>query len=175
MRTRTRIKVIQDWKPFKRHMTKKRRELLEKLELGVGDHLDPKDGVCVMEALAYITGQKFTDHPVCVSGTITAYLIEVNDEAGTIARQKLKDLIPTIMHTAPTERRVVEKPVWGTDKMVKVVEERQVGGYRNPDYFAAEKARRRLLNEAQGKDENGYYTVETALELVPKLVKLGKF
>ena len=47
---------------------------LETLELKVGAHSSPNDGMCVMEAVAYIAREPWSDHPVCVSPAIASFM-----------------------------------------------------------------------------------------------------
>lgn len=40
---------------------------LDTLTLAKGSHLDPTKGACLLEATALFAGERFTDHPPCVS------------------------------------------------------------------------------------------------------------
>ncbi len=75
---------------------------IDKIELQSGAHPAAKDGLCVMEAVAYIAREQHSDHPVCVSPVIAAFLRSWNDALSTDDRQKLKPLIPVVMDTAST-------------------------------------------------------------------------
>ena len=46
---------------------------------GTGKHLTPDDGMCVMEAVAYVAGEPHTDRPKCASPVISAFLRFWND------------------------------------------------------------------------------------------------
>ena len=46
---------------------------LQHLKLESGKHHQPEDGMCWMEAIAFATGEDFTDHPECVSPVIAAF------------------------------------------------------------------------------------------------------
>ncbi|NDD84081.1 hypothetical protein EBZ38_07380 [bacterium] len=74
-----------------------------------GKHSGPTEGACVMEAISYIAGEPWSDHPECVSLVIGAFLRSWNDNLPTDAdRDRLmKPLIPKIINTRST--LVVEK------------------------------------------------------------------
>jgi hypothetical protein len=79
--------------------------LLEKLgPLKNGCHSGPTEGACVMEAVAYIAGEKWSDHPECVSPVIGVFLRSWNDGMPTDADRDrlLKPLIPKIINTRST-------------------------------------------------------------------------
>ena len=79
-------------------------EILEKLTLGSGSHSGPDEGFCVMEAVAYIAGEPFSDHPVCACPVITSFLVTWNDGLPDNATRDrlLKPLIPQIVGTRST-------------------------------------------------------------------------
>ena len=52
---------------------------LDKLVLDSGGHDSWEKGACVMEAVAYVAGEPFSDHPACASQVITDFLISWND------------------------------------------------------------------------------------------------
>src|SRR5215471_5245065 len=72
---------------------------LDTLRLSAGAH--EEDGeFCVMEAVAYVAGESWTDSPVCVSQVVASFLRTWNDQLGDDDRQKLKPLIPRLIGTA---------------------------------------------------------------------------
>jgi len=75
--------------------------LLERLTLSNGSHEDREDGVCAMEAAAYIAGEPHSDHPTCVSPVITSFMINWNDSLPDDAERDrlLKPLIPLTLNT----------------------------------------------------------------------------
>ena len=101
---------------IKRKFTKEMANKLRGLKILIGGHQgipgsNGRPQVCVMEALAYITGQEVDDAPICVSPTITALMIEINDRTESDRkRNQLKKLIPTIMGTRPIE---AQENKWG--------------------------------------------------------------
>jgi len=86
-------------------------DALEKLgPLKSGSHSGPHAGACVMEAVAFIAGEQWSDHPQCVSPVIGAFLRSWNDSLPTDEDRErlLKPLIPKVINTradAATEGR----------------------------------------------------------------------
>jgi len=76
--------------------------LLDSLELASGRHADWEDGACVMEAVAYVAGEPWSDHPKCASPIITSLLIGWNDALPDDQRQILKPYIPKLVSTRGT-------------------------------------------------------------------------
>ena len=74
---------------------------LKNIHLAKGYHRTKIPGEwCLMEAAAYIAGESWTDHPVCVSTVLTAYGITLNDSWDDDQRQKLIPFIPRLLGTA---------------------------------------------------------------------------
>jgi hypothetical protein len=82
-------------------MTKEqRRELdLDKLVLASGSHKSPKDGFCVMEAVAFVAGEPHSDNPQCASRVIGAFLRRWNDDLDDAGRQMLRPYILRLVGT----------------------------------------------------------------------------
>src|SRR6185312_6688031 len=66
-----------------------------------GSHEDREDGVCAMEAAAYIAGEEHSDHPACVSPVITRFMVNWNDSLPDDATRDrlLKPLLPLVIGT----------------------------------------------------------------------------
>lgn len=75
--------------------------LLDTITLSHGKHDNREDGVCAMEAVAYIAGEPHSDHPACASKLITGILINRNDSLPDNASRDLwlKDLLPRVVGT----------------------------------------------------------------------------
>src|SRR5271155_2475397 len=71
---------------------------LETLHLECGSH-PPNDEkqMCVMEAVAYIAGESWSDSPECASPVISAFLRSYNDSVSGEFRQTLKQYIPRLI------------------------------------------------------------------------------
>src|SRR6516162_7899389 len=73
---------------------------LETLILATGAHNDRSDGLCLLEAVAWWSGETHTDHPACVSPILGAYGRAINDLLPPAKRQQLRQLIPLLPGTA---------------------------------------------------------------------------
>jgi len=75
------------------------RELdLESLKLESGSHSD-QTAMCVMEAVAYVAGEPWSDHPQCVCPIIASFLRRWNDDLDDAGRQRLKPYIARVIET----------------------------------------------------------------------------
>jgi hypothetical protein len=70
------------------------------IELKQGNHDTRADGMCLMEAVAYLVGEEHTDHPKCVDQVLGSYGRALNDTLPTTRRQELLALIPSLPGTA---------------------------------------------------------------------------
>jgi len=72
--------------------------------IGHGSHQSFDDGYCVMEAVAYVAGEKFSDQPKCCCPVISAFLRAWNDDLATDADRDrlLKPLVPRLVGTRST-------------------------------------------------------------------------
>jgi hypothetical protein len=75
---------------------------LSALVLQVGAHTSPSDGMCIMEAAAYLAGQPHSDSPPCVMPAIGSFLRSWNDTGGNEIRQQIRRYVPLILGTAGT-------------------------------------------------------------------------
>lgn len=73
---------------------------IESLTLAKGAHNSFEAGACVMEAVSYIAGEPWSDHPKCVSPVLGAYARSLNDRLDDSDRQILKQYIPQLIGTA---------------------------------------------------------------------------
>jgi hypothetical protein len=65
----------------------------------------------VMEAVAYVAGEPFSDHPECASPVITSFLVSWNDAMNDVDRQMLKPYIVRVVGTR-TGKRHEEQRAW---------------------------------------------------------------
>ncbi|MEZ5421018.1 MAG: hypothetical protein R2708_27265, partial [Vicinamibacterales bacterium] len=76
--------------------------------LSAGGHHGPDDGMCVMEAVAFVAGEPWSDHPACACPVIGAFLRAWNDGLPDDERDRLlRPLIPRLINTRST--RAVEQ------------------------------------------------------------------
>ncbi|MFF0250640.1 hypothetical protein [Streptosporangium sandarakinum] len=73
---------------------------LAAVTLTPGDHSTREDGVCLLEAAAWIAGEPHSDEPRCVSPVLTTYGRQLNDALPDDKRQLLRPLIPLMIGTA---------------------------------------------------------------------------
>ena len=81
-------------------ITPDRAKLLPLIHLASGSHDTPEDGVCLLEAAAYLAGEPHSDHPCCVSPVLGAAGRALNDVLPDARRQALTLLLPSIIGTA---------------------------------------------------------------------------
>src|ERR1041385_8445030 len=67
--------------------------------------------MCVMEAVSYVAGEPFTDHPACASPTIAAFMRSWNDRLNNDDRQKLKPWIARLVGSRGTPE-IEERRKW---------------------------------------------------------------
>lgn len=76
------------------------RTLPKGFRLSAGIH-EPGPEMCVMEAVAWLAGEGWTDTPDCVARTLQRYTIALNDSAPDAVRQRLLDYVPMLVGTGP--------------------------------------------------------------------------
>jgi hypothetical protein len=70
------------------------------INLKKGGHKSAEEGMCLLEAVSYVAGEPFSDHPPCVDPVLGAYGRTVNDWMTDEERQLLVPLIPKLVGTA---------------------------------------------------------------------------
>ena len=71
-----------------------------RLRLEGGSHQSPDEGVCLMEAVAWLACEPHTDHPDCTCPVLGAFGRGLNDCLDVERRQRLKPFIPALVGTA---------------------------------------------------------------------------
>ena len=71
-----------------------------RLRLEGGSHQSPDEGVCLMEAVAWLACEPHTDHPDCTCPVLGAFGRGLNDCLDVERRQRLKPFIPELVGTA---------------------------------------------------------------------------
>src|SRR5437867_4486622 len=83
---------------------------LNDIQLAAGAHHDFSDGLCVMEAVAYVASEPFSDHPECASKVLGAFMRQWNDDLPSDERTRLlKPLIPKLIGTAASDEVEVRR------------------------------------------------------------------
>ena len=83
---------------------------LSVFKLSKGSHDSPEEGVCAMEAVAWLEGLPHSDHPKCTCPVIAAYVRSLNDDCSTDElRQKLISYLPKLVGTVGTKDDELER------------------------------------------------------------------
>jgi hypothetical protein len=65
--------------------------------LSRGKHRSPRTGACFMEFASLLAGERWSDHPACTHPLLAAVARHVNDHTSDAGRQRLADLIPSVI------------------------------------------------------------------------------
>ena len=90
--------------------------------IGSGKHDSISDGLCIMEAVAYVSGNTWTDHPSCACPVISAFLRIWNDGLPNDEERDrlLKSLIPKLVGTRSTVATEKRRAVMVADWYIRV-------------------------------------------------------
>jgi hypothetical protein len=80
-------------------MELKLRKLPEGLKLAAGAHTSPEHGMCVMEAVAFVAGERHSDSPECASPILASFLRAWNDGLPDDQRQRLLPYVERLVGT----------------------------------------------------------------------------
>jgi hypothetical protein len=94
---------------------------LELITLAHGAHNSRSEGVCAMEAAAWLAGREHTDHPQCVSPVIGGFVRYWNDALPTDEDRNrlLKPLLPIILETKTSSKAEVERAWMAIDWLAR--------------------------------------------------------
>jgi hypothetical protein len=86
-----------------------------------GSHEDFETGACIMEAVAYVTGEPWSDHPACACPVITTFMISWNDAllSDEERTRLLLPLIPKIVGTRGSEALESRRATMAADWLVR--------------------------------------------------------
>jgi hypothetical protein len=102
-------------------MAKNMRTLnMDSLILKVGAHEASSHEMCIMEAVAYVAGEPWSDHPQCASPVIAAFLRNYNDSVSVEVRQTLKPFIFRLVGTAASPEIEDRRALMAADWLVRV-------------------------------------------------------
>jgi hypothetical protein len=65
--------------------------------LSPGKHRSPRTGACFMELASLLAGERWSDHPACTHPLLAALARHVNDHTSDAGRQRLTELIPSVI------------------------------------------------------------------------------
>lgn len=90
------------------------------ISLSYGSHPQREEGMCAMEAAAFIAGEPHSDRPLCVDEAITVLMIRFNDKLKTDEERNhwIKPLIPRVLGTRTTDRKVFLKRTYACANFV---------------------------------------------------------
>ena len=120
---------------------------LQTLILKSGAHSNPEDGVCIMEAVAFVAGEPHSDHPMCASPSISEFLRRWNDRCNEEQRQELKQYIPRLVGSRATPEIEAKRAYLAADFAVRVAAPiaLELGGYK--DHAAALRALAQVVDK----------------------------
>jgi len=72
---------------------------LNAITLQKGSHTTVDDGMCAMEAVAWLVDEPHSDHPICTCPVLAAYVRALNDRMPDDFRHRLKEYIPRLIGT----------------------------------------------------------------------------
>jgi hypothetical protein len=93
---------------------------LDALVLKPGAHDEASKEMCIMEAVAYVANEPWSDHPQCASPVIAAFLRSYNDSVSDDVRQTLKPFILRLVGTASTPQVEERRSLMAADWLVRV-------------------------------------------------------
>jgi hypothetical protein len=74
--------------------------------LSRGKHRSPRKGACFMELASLLAGERWSDHPACTHPLLAAVARHVNDSTSDAGRQRLAELIPSVIGLNSDDLRV---------------------------------------------------------------------
>jgi hypothetical protein len=74
--------------------------------LSRGKHRNPRRGACFMEFASVLAGERWSDHPSCTHPLLASVARLVNDQTSDAGRQRLAELIPSVIGLTSDDIRV---------------------------------------------------------------------
>ena len=94
---------------------------LDNLHLLTGSHYrNDEQRMCVMEAVAFLAGEEWSDHPACASRIVGTFLRAWNDVLPDDQRQELRQYIPRLVGSAGTPEQEERRSWMALDWLVRV-------------------------------------------------------
>ncbi len=75
----------------------------EQFQLAPGNHATREEGLCAMEAVAWLAGLPHSDKPACTSEILAGYVRHLNDHMPEEERHRLVAFLPDLIGTADRE------------------------------------------------------------------------
>ncbi len=95
---------------------------IEAWKIDVGAHLSPEVGACIMEAVSYVAGEPWSDHPACACPVISSLLRSWNDGITDEATRTrlLRPLVPRIVGSKSTPAVELRRSYLAIDWLARV-------------------------------------------------------
>jgi hypothetical protein len=95
---------------------------LSEITLRHGEHTSREEGMCLLEAAAYLAGEKHTDHPQCVCPVLAAFGRSWNDglESDAERDRLLKPLLPKLINTRGSAALAERRSWMALDWLIRV-------------------------------------------------------
>jgi hypothetical protein len=88
--------------------------------LAAGSHKKDDGAMCVMEAVAYVAGEPWSDHPECACPVISAFMRAWNDGLSADDRSALlRPLIPRLVGTRGSKALEARRSLMAADWLVR--------------------------------------------------------
>ena len=92
---------------------------VETLTLLHGAHSSRKDGVCLLEAVAWAAGEKHSDKPACVCPVLAEFGRTWNDQLTDDLRQRLKPFVSRLVGTKGSEALERRRSLLALDWLIR--------------------------------------------------------
>src|SRR3990167_6721691 len=92
----------------------------DEVVLGSGSHASRADGVCLLEAVAWLAGEPHSDSPSCACPVIAAFGRTLNDHLPDAERQALVPYITKIVGSVSTPEVERKRAFIASDYAVRV-------------------------------------------------------
>ena len=89
------------------------------LKLRSGSHTSLERGACIMEAVAYVAGEPWSDSPECACPAVASFLRAWNDGLDAERRQDLKRYIPLLVGSKGSEAIAERRALMAADWLVR--------------------------------------------------------
>src|SRR5688572_12591969 len=106
---------------------------LADLVLLLGNHGAREQGVCVMEAVAWLAGEPHSDRPKCACPVISAFARRLNDTVDDADRQRLREFIPALVNSKATREVEIRRGFVAADHTVRIIAPLALDAVKRPD------------------------------------------
>jgi hypothetical protein len=115
--------------------------------LSPGQHPSPRAGACFMELASLLAGERWSDHPACTHPLLATVARQVNDHTSDAGRQRLAELIPSVIGLTGQDLHIDARIALGAATMALPV----VAADRQPVMAVSVLSCDRVLAELDGR------------------------